>query len=90
MEVPINDSNLYLSEIIVCNLQRTTTAAKINHIILFHILPRVITTDLSTPNYDGREITIRVLDTGIDPGAIGLASLPDDKYRKLVHVTDCP
>lgn len=43
----------------------------------------------SNPKYDGRGITIRILDTGINPGVIGLASLPDDKGCKLVHVTDC-
>jgi len=57
------------------------------------LLPRVETTASSfvksNPKYDGRGITIGILDTGIDPGAIGLASLPDDKGRKLVHVSDC-
>merc|ERR1740124_418057 len=41
------------------------------------------------PTYDGRGITIGILDTGIDPGAIGLADLPDGKGCKLVHVSDC-
>mmetsp|Transcript_8805 Transcript_8805/g.11071 ORF Transcript_8805/g.11071 Transcript_8805/m.11071 type:complete len:1292 (+) Transcript_8805:46-3921(+) len=40
------------------------------------------------PRYDGTGVTIGILDTGVDPGAIGLSRLPDGS-RKLVHVADC-
>ena len=40
------------------------------------------------PEYNGKGITIGILDTGVDPGAIGLSVLPDGN-RKLVHVVDC-
>eukprot|EP00554_Chaetoceros_debilis_P010467 CAMPEP_0194110042 /NCGR_PEP_ID=MMETSP0150-20130528/9376_1 /TAXON_ID=122233 /ORGANISM="Chaetoceros debilis, Strain MM31A-1" /LENGTH=1321 /DNA_ID=CAMNT_0038799113 /DNA_START=77 /DNA_END=4042 /DNA_ORIENTATION=- len=43
------------------------------------------------PDYDGRGITIGILDTGVDPGAIGLSRLPEGVIgdKKLVHVADC-
>ena len=42
------------------------------------------------PSYNGKDITIGILDTGVDPGAIGLSVLPDSAGGpKLVHVADC-
>ena len=43
------------------------------------------------PKYDGRGIIVGILDTGIDPGAIGLSHLPPgvSGERKLIHVADC-
>ncbi len=40
------------------------------------------------PKYDGSGIIVGILDTGVDPGAIGLSSLPNGE-RKLIHVVDC-
>jgi len=41
------------------------------------------------PSYNGKDIIIGILDTGVDPGAIGLSVLPDGGDRKLIHVADC-
>ena len=42
----------------------------------------------NNPTYDGSGIIVGILDTGVDPGAIGLSKLPNGE-RKLIHVADC-
>lgn len=41
------------------------------------------------PEYDGRNVVIGILDTGIDPGATGLQFLPDGVTPKLIDLVDC-
>ena len=57
-----------------------------------HLVPREETTASAFiqnhPAYNGKNVTIGVLDTGVDPGAIGLQTLPDGS-RKIIHVADC-
>ncbi len=40
------------------------------------------------PFFDGKNVTIAILDTGIDPGAPGLLTCPDGSH-KLTHIIDC-
>jgi len=40
-------------------------------------------------NYHGTNVVIGILDTGIDPGASGLVTLPDGKTPKLIDLIDC-
>jgi len=41
------------------------------------------------PKYNGKNVIIGILDTGVDPGAIGLGSLPDSGETKLIDTYDC-
>ncbi|KAL3924971.1 MAG: hypothetical protein SGILL_000709 [Bacillariaceae sp.] len=41
------------------------------------------------PEYDGRHVTIGILDTGVDPGAHGLRYMSDGLTPKLIDVVDC-
>jgi tripeptidyl-peptidase-2 len=40
------------------------------------------------PEFDGRGVVVGILDTGIDPGALGLETLPDGR-PKLIDLVDC-
>lgn len=41
------------------------------------------------PEYDGRNVVIGILDTGIDPGAAGIRYMQDGKTPKLIDLVDC-
>jgi tripeptidyl-peptidase-2 len=41
------------------------------------------------PNYNGKGVTIGILDTGIDPGAAGIRYMEDGVTPKLIDLVDC-
>jgi tripeptidyl-peptidase-2 len=41
------------------------------------------------PNYNGKGVTIGILDTGIDPGASGIRYMEDGVTPKLMDLVDC-
>lgn len=41
------------------------------------------------PEYDGRNVLIGILDTGIDPGAVGIRYMADGTTPKLLDLVDC-
>jgi tripeptidyl-peptidase II len=55
--------------------------------------PRLDTNVLSFlrryPSYDGRNVRIGIMDTGIFPAAHGISAMPDGTTPKLVHLVDC-
>ncbi|KAG7366232.1 tripeptidyl-peptidase II [Nitzschia inconspicua] len=41
------------------------------------------------PNYDGSNVLIGILDTGVDPGAAGIRYMKDGTTPKLIDIVDC-
>lgn len=41
------------------------------------------------PEYNGKNVLIGILDTGVDPGASGLATMSDGVTPKLLDIVDC-
>jgi tripeptidyl-peptidase-2 len=56
------------------------------------LLPKTETQALqfirSNPSYDGKGIVVGILDTGVDPAAVGLQVCPDGR-PKVIDVVDC-
>ena len=44
---------------------------------------------LQHPNYNGKNVVIGILDTGIDPGATGIGYMEDGFTPKLIDMVDC-
>lgn len=54
-----------------------------------HLVPRAPTgADKLASHIDGRGTVVAILDTGVDPAAVGLLTRPDGG-RKVVDVVDC-
>ena len=43
---------------------------------------------LENPEFDGRKVIVGILDTGVDPAAVGLSVCPDGS-PKVIDVVDC-
>ena len=63
-----------------------------NNIIWQGLVPKNETKSLNfiqeNPDYDGKGVIVGILDTGVDPGAIGLQETSDGK-PKVIDIIDC-
>lgn len=56
-------------------------------------MPKIETQSLeficANPTYDGRGVIVGILDTGVDPGSIGLNNKTSDGKQKVIDIIDC-
>jgi tripeptidyl-peptidase II len=72
---------------------KSTKTANNSDFPVVDLVPKKETNSLEfqskNPTYDGRNVIIGILDTGVDPGAAGIRYMQDGITPKLIDLVDC-